>query len=77
MGIRSFSKAPHGPTQHGKVMPGITKSGEKGKAPHGSSSKKSLDKGVPGLQLGKLHGAGKTHDSFNAARMDRLSRSGK
>lgn len=65
-----------GPSSHGKLMPGITKSGDKGKAPKGSSSKKSLDGKPPGMNLDALHSAGKTHPSFNAARMAKLAHKG-
>jgi hypothetical protein len=74
MAYRGFSKAPHGPTAHGKVQPGITKSGSGGKAGKGSSSKKSLDKMPYAPELSALHSSGKTRPTFNAERMAKLAK---
>jgi hypothetical protein len=53
-------------------MPGITANGDKGKAPKGSSSKKGLDKGKPGLNLAGLHAAGHTKENFQSERLAKL-----
>lgn len=66
-----------GPSSHGKLMPGVTKNGDKGKNPVGSSSKKSLDGSPPGIKLAELHSAGKTHETFQAARLAKLASRGK
>lgn len=57
------------PTAKGRTMAGVVKMGG-GRAGHGSSSKKSLDKGAPyPTQLTQLHKAGKTVPTWNAERL--------